>query len=168
MVPILPIITYPDPILSRKAKKIKDPLDPEIQKLIPAMIKTMRQYKGAGLAAPQIGKSIRLCVIGEGENLHTLINPQIKSRSRKKILGEEGCLSFPGKFFPVKRSEEVKVRYLNEKGEKAKIKAVGLLARIIQHEINHLDGILVIDILKKNIKQTNIVDALSVSLKNIK
>lgn len=145
----LSIIKYPNPILNRKAKKIKDPLDPEVQKLIPAMIKAMRQFNGAGLAAPQLGKSIRLCVIEEGENPYVLINPQIKSRSRKKIIAEEGCLSFPGKFFLIKRSEEIKVRYLNAKGEKAKIKATGLLARILQHEIDHLDGILIIDVLKK-------------------
>lgn len=139
------ILHEPNPILRQKAKKIKDPLDKEIQELIPQMIKTMRAAKGLGLAAPQIGKSIRLCIIEESETLYVLINPLIKSVSKEKIITEEGCLSVPGKWLPIERNDEIKVRYLNEKGEKCKIKARGLLARALQHEIDHLDGILIID-----------------------
>jgi len=139
------IYTYPDPILEKKAEKIKDPLDPKIQKMIPKMIATMRQNNGMGLAAPQIGESLRLCIIEYQGQIYALINPKITSRSTGTEISEEGCLSFPGKFIPVKRYETVQVRYLNEKGEKCKIKASGLLARAFQHETDHLDGILFIN-----------------------
>jgi peptide deformylase len=138
------ILHEPNPILRKKAKKIKDPLCAEVQELIPQMLQAIKD-KGVGLAAPQIGKSIRLCVINEGGKVYAIINPQIKSTSKEKTISEEGCLSIPGKWLPVERNDEIKVRYLNEKGEKCKIKARGLLARALQHEIDHLDGILIID-----------------------
>lgn len=144
----LSIIKYPDPILKKRTKKIKDPLDPEVQKLIVQMIETMRKNGGLGLAAPQVKKSLRLCIIEEEGVTYILINPQIKNFSREKVLMDEGCLSFPGEFFPVKRPEKVKVRYTNEKGEKVKLKASGILSRAIQHEIDHLEGVLVIDRIK--------------------
>ena len=139
------ILTYPNPILERKAKKIKNPLDPKIQELIEEMIQTMRENNGIGLAAPQIGKSIRLCVIGENGKFFALINPKITSSSKDCEIADEGCLSFPGKFIPISRFSKVQVRYLNEKGEKSKIKADGLLARALQHEIDHLNGELFIN-----------------------
>ena len=142
---ILPIIKYPDPVLRKKCGKIKDPLDSEIQKLITEMIKAMKANNGMGLAAPQVGKLLRLCIIEEDSRLYILINPKIKSRSREKTLGEEGCLSFPGKFLNIKRSEKIKVRCLDKTGKQVKIKASGLLARALQHEIDHLDGVLFID-----------------------
>lgn len=145
----LPIIKYPSSILRKKAKKISDPMDPEVQKLISQMISTMEKNNGLGLAAPQVRKSLRLCIVKEDRNenakIYVFINPKITSISRKKILAEEGCLSFPGKFLSIKRSEKVKVRYLDKNGEKSKLKADGILARAIQHEIDHLDGILMID-----------------------
>ncbi|OGI17409.1 MAG: peptide deformylase [Candidatus Moranbacteria bacterium RIFCSPHIGHO2_02_FULL_40_12b] len=150
--PILPIIKYPNPILRKKAEKVNDPLDPEIQKLIPRMIETLRKSNGLGLAAPQVKKTIRLCVIEEGGVLYTLINPKIKSQSKNKIIMDEGCLSFPGKFFLIARPEKVKIRYTDGKGENRKLKAEGLLARTIQHEIDHLDGILLTD--RSKIKKT--------------
>ncbi|MDD3497999.1 MAG: peptide deformylase [Candidatus Moranbacteria bacterium] len=139
------IIAYPDPILEKKSEKIKNPLDPEIQKLIIDMIQTMRENKGIGLAAPQIGKSIRLCVIEIDKKSYVFINPKITSESKECDISEEGCLSFPGKFLPIKRFSGVTVRYLNEKGEKCKIKAEALLARALQHEIDHLNGKLFIN-----------------------
>ncbi|MCX6765885.1 MAG: peptide deformylase [Candidatus Moranbacteria bacterium] len=146
---LLAILKYPHPLLRRKAIKIKNPLEPQIQALIPRMIEAMKKGNGLGLAAPQVGKSLRLCIVGEEKKVYVLINPSIKSCSRKKVFMEEGCLSFPGKFFLISRPEAVKVRYLDETGKKAKIKAQGLLARTLQHEIDHLDGILVIDRAKK-------------------
>ncbi len=153
---ILPIIKYPNEILRAKAKKVKDPLDPKIQKLIAKMIGAMRNAKGLGLAAPQVGKSLRICIIEEPINaknekveLHILINPKITSYSREKIKMEEGCLSFPGKFFEITRPTCVKVRYLDEIGKSVKIKASKVLARALQHEIDHLDGLLIIDKIKK-------------------
>lgn len=153
---ILPIIKYPNKVLRAKARKVKDPLDPEIQKLIAKMIESMRSAKGLGLAAPQVGKSLRICIIeepvcakNEKAELRILINPKITSHSREKIKMEEGCLSFPGKFFEVMRPVCVKVRYLDEIGKSVKIKADKILARALQHEIDHLDGLLVIDKIKK-------------------
>lgn len=143
------IIAYPNKILEKKAKKIKDPLDAEIQKLIKKMIETLQTAEGAGLAAPQVGKSIRLCIIRYEEITRVFINPQITSYSKAAILQEEGCLSFPGKFLPIKRAEKIKVRYTDKKGNKMKTKAEGMLARIIQHEVDHLEGILFIERTKK-------------------
>jgi len=146
----LEIRTFPDPILSQKTAKIKDPFTPEIQDLILNMIATMRDEGNAvGLAAPQVGKSLRLCVIQDEGVDYVLINPSITSKSKTKVISEEGCLSFPGEFFPIPRHEKVQVRYLDKDGKEAKIKAGGLLARALQHEIDHLDGILIIQRIPK-------------------
>lgn len=143
---ILPIITYPNDILRKKAEKIKDPKSAEIQELIFDMLETMEENGNAlGLAAPQVGKSVRLCVIKYNGKTYILINPKIASKSWKKELLEEGCLSFPGKFIPVKRNKKVKIKALDRNGQKILIKAEGLLARAFQHEIDHLDGVLFID-----------------------
>lgn len=152
------IRTKEDGVLREKNSKIKDPLDKEIQALIPRMLETMRAENGVGLAAPQIGKSLRLCVIEEGGTTYVLINPKITAFSKNKVMMEEGCLSFPGEFFQISRPEEVKVRYLDEKGASRKLKGAGLLGRAIQHELDHLDGVLIIDRAKKTRKtkkQTN-------------
>lgn len=141
-----------DPVLREKTKKIKDPLAKDVQELALSMLETMRGANGLGLAAPQVGKNLRLCVIEEGGETYVLINPQITAKSKTKVLMEEGCLSFPGEFFPISRPEEVKVRYIDEKGVAKKIKGSGLLGRALQHEIDHLDGILVIDRIKKSRK----------------
>jgi len=139
------IITYPNKILEKKAKKVKNPLDLDIQKLIKDMIDTMQKSNGAGLAAPQVGQSLRICTIQCDGEIFVLINPKITAYSREKEINEEGCLSFPGKFIPVKRSTKIKARYLDEKGNEIKIKAEGMLARIIQHETDHLNGVLFIE-----------------------
>jgi len=145
--PILKIIKYPSNFLRSKTKdvKIEELKDPKIQRMIFDMAKTMETEKGVGLAAPQIGSNLRICVVKIGDETIALINPKIKSFSRKKDIFEEGCLSFPGKFFLVERPVKVKVKARNVEGKKIKIKADGLLARVLQHEIDHLDGILVID-----------------------
>ncbi len=144
---ILLIVKYPDPILRQKAKKIKNPLAEEVQTLIPLMIETMRQNQGVGLAAPQIGKSLQLFVVDKenGQATYVFINPKITACSREKNKEVEGCLSIPNKILPVERYETITVRYLNEKGEKSKLKARGFLARAIQHELDHLNGILILD-----------------------
>jgi peptide deformylase len=142
--PTLPIITYPNPILEKKSERIKDPKSPDIRELVLDMLETMEAQGGLGLAAPQVGKSIRLCVIKFEGKTHILINPVFKSKSWRKVIAEEGCLSFPGQFFPVRRSKTVKVEALDRKGEKIIIKADGLLSRALQHEIDHLDGVLFI------------------------
>ena len=146
---LLEIKENPTPVLREKAVKIKDPLAPEIQELILNMTETMRKAKGLGLAANQVGVSVRLCLIEIEERLYVLLNPKITAKSRKKFLSEEGCLSFPGIFLLIPRAEEVQVRYFDQTGTPQKIKASGLFARALQHEVDHLDGILFIDRLKK-------------------
>lgn len=139
------IVKYPNKILEKRSKKVKEPLNSGVQKIIKGMLDTMDEANGAGLAAPQIGESLRICIIRcEGETF-ILINPKITAYSREKEIGEEGCLSFPGKFIPVKRSTKIKARFVDEKGNELKIKAEGMLARIIQHEVDHLNGILFIN-----------------------
>lgn len=138
----LPIITYPSPILQKKASKIDRPESAQIKRLIFDMLETLEANNGVGLAAPQVGKSLRLCVIKMDGKTFVLINPKIKSKSWRKDVSEEGCLSFPGKFLLVKRSKKVKVKALDEKGNALVIKADGLFSRVLQHEIDHLDGIL--------------------------
>lgn len=125
--------------------KVKDPLDPAIQNLLPEMLRIMREANGIGLAAPQIGLNLRLCVIEIDGVIRYLINPKITSTSREKVLFEEGCLSLPGDYYSIERFAKVTVRYHNEKGEDTKLRAHGLLAICIQHELDHLDGKLIYD-----------------------
>ena len=138
---VLPISIYPEPVLKKKAGKIHDPKNPEIRELILDMLETMKKSDGLGLAAPQVGKSLRLCIISFEGKTHILINPKFKSKSWKKSVAEEGCLSFPGLFIPVKRHQRVTVKALNRHGKEIIIKAIGMLSRVLQHEIDHLDGI---------------------------
>lgn len=143
--PKLKIIEYPNPILAKAAELINDAKKPAIQKLITDMLETMEHNNGVGLAAPQIGKSLRLCVIRVDETTHILINPRITYKSYLKEVCEEGCLSFPGKFIPIKRHKKVRVKALDEQGNEVTIKGEGLLSRALQHEIDHLDGKLFIE-----------------------
>lgn len=136
-------------VLLRKTERVKDPLDKEIQMLLPEMIQVMREENGVGLAAPQIDLSLRLAVAEVEGTIFYFINPEITSLSQEKIIFEEGCLSLPGEFFPILRSQEITVRYQNEKGLPKKIRATGLLAIVIQHEVDHLDGILIVNRYKK-------------------
>lgn len=139
------IIQYPHPALRQKCEKVKNPTDPAIQQFILDMTKTMRANDGAGLAAPQVGKNIQICLAEVENEVFTLINPEIKNLSGKELSAEEGCLSFPGKFLPVKRYEKIKVKAYDSNGKKQIIRARGLLARIFQHEIGHLNGELFVD-----------------------
>lgn len=142
-------------VLLKKTIKVKDPLSKEIQALLPEMLETMRQQVGGvGLAAPQIGKSIRVAVAEVDGKTYCLINPEITLYSQEKTICEEGCLSLPGEFFPILRSEEVTVRYQNEKGLPKKMRAKKLLAVVIQHEVDHLDGILIANRYKKQQNKT--------------
>ncbi len=143
----LKIRIYPDPILSKKGRliKLEEIKSAKIKKLISNMFETMLENNGLGLAAPQIGESLQLCTINYGDTRYVLINPKIISRSWGKEICEEGCLSFPEKFIPVKRHKKVTVKALDEKGQTFKITAEGLLSKALQHEIDHLDGILFIE-----------------------
>lgn len=145
---VLPIITEPNPILRQKAQEINPEKikSLEIQRLILDMKETVKPAGGIGLAAPQVGLALRLIVIAmPNKNLMALINPQIIKFSLRKQIGEEGCLSVPGKFGIVKRAKIIKVKALDEKGQLIKFKAKDLFARVIQHEIDHLNGILFTD-----------------------
>ncbi len=145
------IYTSEDPVLRTKAKKVKK-IDETTQKLIDDMIETMLEAPGVGLAAPQVGVSLRVLVIEtpededdpQGGTKLQLINPEILKADGEQF-GEEGCLSIPGYVGMVKRNMNVTVRALNRKGKEIKIKATGFLARVLQHEIDHLDGVLFTD-----------------------
>ena len=142
---MLKIIKYPDDLLRQKAQAVKNFNDLRLENMVSDMIKTMEAERGVGLAAPQVGSDLRICLARVDNELFVLINPEIKAYSRKKEIFEEGCLSFPGKYFPVERPVKVKIKFRDIKGKKIKLKAEGLLARVLQHEIDHLDGILIID-----------------------
>jgi len=148
------IIKYPNPILRKKSEEVKEVTE-DIKKLGQDMIQTMMEKNGIGLAAPQIGELKRIIVFHPirersleekaKKTPQVFINPKIIKKSRETIIEEEGCLSLPGLFLKIKRAKEAEIEALNLQGEKIKIKAEGLPARVFQHEIDHLDGILFID-----------------------
>lgn len=145
---LLEIRKYPDPVLKKKALPV-DEVDGKIQKLIDDMLETMYAAPGIGLAAPQVGKSIKLAVLdisisGEEHPPIILINPEIV-KSEGKTASEEGCLSIPGYTSVIERAGSVTVTAINREGLQTEIEATGLLARALQHEIDHLDGKLFID-----------------------
>jgi len=149
------IVTLPEPVLYRKARPVTK-FDKTLQTLIDDMIDTMRDAPGVGLAAPQVGISERLIVVeyadqpdeAEGEEhkevkpkLYVMINPEIVKSSEETVMGIEGCLSVPGLVGEVERFEEIQVKGLNRRGQPMKVKAKGWLARIFQHEIDHINGV---------------------------
>jgi peptide deformylase len=146
------IVTLPQPILRHKAHKVTD-FGPDIQSLADDMVETMRLAPGVGLAAPQVGESIRLIVVEFGDEedeevppkLYVMANPEITRASQDTLVGTEGCLSIPGVQGDVERALTVTVKGLNRHGKPMTVKAKGWLARIFQHEIDHLDGILFVD-----------------------
>ncbi|MBG0784944.1 MAG: peptide deformylase [Anaerolineaceae bacterium] len=146
------IKTFPSEVLRKKAEPISK-FDKDLQKLVDDMVETMREAPGVGLAAPQVGISERVVVIEFGheddedipKQLFVLINPEIVKMSDETVRGIEGCLSVPGLVGSVDRARVVTVRAQDQQGKKIKIRAVGWLARIFQHEIDHLDGVLYTD-----------------------
>jgi peptide deformylase len=162
------ILTSEHPVLRQKAKKVKR-VDASTQKLIDDMFESMREARGLGLAAPQIGVSLRVLIVEmpaddtddsvealpddkrhvsySGEK-YALVNPEIV-KSDGEQFGEEGCLSIPGYVGMVRRAMKVTVKGLDRKGKEVKVKGEGLLARALQHEIDHLDGVLFTDRLEK-------------------
>lgn len=144
----LPIVTYPAPVLAQKTQPVAG-ITPEISQLIADMLETMYESDGVGLAAPQVGKSIRLITLDETgpkerKSPIVLVNPEFVEQSGVKE-SEESCLSLPTFSCKVKRYESVTVKGLNEKGEAVEIQAEGLLAVILQHEIDHLEGKTLVD-----------------------
>lgn len=137
------VICHPDPVLREKATPVQS-VNGNVIRLLANMADTMYAYKGVGLAAPQIGVSKRLVVADIGDGLLELINPEIL-RATGREWGKEGCLSLPGLWGEVDRATEIVVRCLDKKGMEMRFRATGFLARVLQHEIDHLDGILFID-----------------------
>lgn len=140
----LKIVKVPDPILTKKTKLINN-INAGVLKLANDMIETCRAANGIGIAAPQVGKSVRMCLINLehlGLPPFILINPKILHKSWKKVELEEGCLSIPGVFGIVKRPEKIKVKAQNLEGKENVFEADGMVSRVIQHEVDHLDGIL--------------------------
>ena len=143
------IIKYPNPILRKKAKNIEQ-ITPEIKKLAQKMTKLMIDRQGAGLAANQVGGLKRIITYIDNDKAKILINPEIIRKSTAIIESEEGCLSFPNLYGLVVRSAKIQVKAKNQFGKNLNFKAENILAVIIQHEIDHLDGILFIDKVKPN------------------
>jgi peptide deformylase len=139
----LDIRIYPDPILRQKAQSVRQVTQAVIE-LIDSMAATMYANEGAGLAATQVGVLQRVIVIDIGEGLVSLIDPEIVE-ARGEETCEEGCLSLPELMLDVTRAESVVVRHRDRNGHEADLQAEGLLARAIQHEVDHLDGVLIID-----------------------
>ena len=147
------ILTEPDPILRKKCEPFEK-VDEETKKLMDDMLETMYAAPGIGLAAIQVGILKRLIVVDisraeEKKNPIFLINPQIIHKSKKTSVYEEGCLSIPGQFAEIERPAECNLEYVDFNGNKKELKATGLLATCIQHEVDHLNGILFIDYLSK-------------------
>lgn len=154
----LPILIAPNPVLKAKARRVTDSDADVVRAIVPRMLAAMYDAPGIGLAAPQIGLSLRLAVIdiqrdGARQPM-VLVNPEIIAASKEMAPREEGCLSLPGQYAEVTRPVQVKVRYLDAQAIRQEIEADGLLATCLQHEIDHLDGVLFVDhlsALKRNI-----------------
>lgn len=159
---LLEIITLPNPILRKKAHKVTD-FGKEFRTLVADMVETMRDAPGVGLAAPQVAVPLRLIVVEYGDDedenmpkkLFIVANPEIIEKSEEMVFGIEGCLSVPDLIGEVERHESVVVKGQNRQGQPVKIKASGWLARIFQHEIDHLDGIVYTDLTDKVWKPTS-------------
>lgn len=168
---ILDVVKYGNPVLRQKGAKVKE-IDSELRELITNMMDTMYDAKGVGLAAQQIGKALQITVIdvsGITDRPSTLeidgrpadvdafmplalINPEVKPIA-EPVIGPEGCLSFPEIYADISRPEFVEVRALNDKGKSIQFRCGGLLARAVQHEVDHLNGILFIDRMESSIKK---------------
>ena len=154
----LAIIVAPDPRLKQRAQAVQR-VDPDIRGLMDSMLETMYAANGIGLAAPQVGVLKRIIVVDisqpeEPAKPYRMVNPEILSTTPETATGDEGCLSLPEHFGEVTRPEGVRIRYLDERGETQELEAHGLLAKCVQHEIDHLDGLLFVDhlsSLKRNI-----------------
>lgn len=162
--PTLQIRIYGDPVLRKKSQPVKV-VGPGERLLIKAMIATMKLAKGVGLAAPQVGINQRIFVADVGDGPVAFINPKIVKKSGAGVL-EEGCLSIPGVTVEIKRAQEVLVRYTDEENQLVEQLIRNLLARVVQHETDHLDGKLIVDYVKGKDAQKKIEEALKEIPKN--
>jgi peptide deformylase len=142
---VLSVLKYGDPRLRRRAEPVRE-ITPEIRRIVDDLTDTMYDEAGIGLAAPQLGVSLRLIVIGDdkGRQARPLVNPAIVD-SGGQVVAEEGCLSIPGVFADVTRAEWIQFEAHDLEGKPVSFRARGLQARVLQHEIDHLDGVLFID-----------------------
>jgi peptide deformylase len=150
------ILPVSNPLLRQKAQKVKR-FDGSLQKLVDDLVETMHAAHGLGLAAPQIGEALQVIVVWlppeedeegrvvRGEKLYALVNPEIVKTSPETVVGEEGCLCLPHYYGQVRRAAAVIVKGRNPQGKEVKVKANGLLARALQHEVDHLHGVLFLD-----------------------
>jgi len=146
----LPILLVPDPHLRRKARLVAPGDADAVRALAPRMLATMYAAPGIGLAAPQVGSDLRLIVVDVAGKEETpapmiLVNPEIVAATKEMAIREEGCLSLPGQYADVERPERVKLRWLELDGSKREMEADGLLGVCLQHEIDHLNGVLFVD-----------------------
>lgn len=153
---MLKIVINPNPLLRKIAEEVdlKAVGTKDFNKFLDSMMETMLAKDGVGLAAPQVNESIRVIVVNTKNGPLPMINPEIIKKSINKEWDEEGCLSVPHTFGQVKRYRTVICQFVDREGQKKKIEAKGFFARIIQHEIDHLDGILFIDKAKNIISDT--------------
>jgi peptide deformylase len=152
---LLPIVTLPDESLRRRSKEV-DPgivADPAFQRWLDDLVATMWKADGIGIAAPQVGRPVRVFVAVDKDTPHIVINPVVVAKSWRMEDGEEGCLSVPGKFGTVRRHRKFKVRGLDRHGKPVVLAGEGFFARVLQHETDHLNGTLFID------KARNIIEA---------
>lgn len=167
-VPPIPILLVPDARLRQKARRVGEDDADAVRALVPRMFRSMYDAPGIGLAAPQVGQGLRLVVIDLQPNdtpaPMVLVNPEVVAVSAEEATREEGCLSLPGQYAEVTRPARVKVRYQDEAGAKREVEADGLLAACLQHEIDHLDGVLFIDHLSP-LKRNMILRKLAKDLK---
>ena len=164
------ILTEPNKILREKSLKVNQ-VDEDLQKLMDDMLETMYAAPGIGLAAIQVGMPKRVIVLDitpkdKPKNPMCFVNPEIITKSENSSTYEEGCLSVPGQFAEINRPDKCHIKYLDYYGQPKEIKADGMLATCIQHEIDHLEGILFIDYLSK-LKKTMIIKKLSKQKKAI-
>ncbi|WP_027285089.1 peptide deformylase [Rubritepida flocculans] len=145
----LPILIVPDPRLRQKARPVGEGDGDAVRELAPRMLATMYAAPGIGLAAPQVGVGLRLVVLDVGPREKpepmVLVNPEIVAASTERAVREEGCLSLPGQFADVERPARVRVRWRELDGTRREMEAEGLLGVCLQHEIDHLDGVLFVD-----------------------
>ncbi len=166
--PHLPILTPPNPVLRAKARKVGPDDMERVRALVPPMLAAMYAAPGIGLAAPQVGVPLRLAVVDlqpdDAPAPIVLVNPEVTRVSEEWAVREEGCLSLPGQYADVSRPARVVVRYTDLDGKAQELEAEGLLAACVQHEIDHLDGVLFVDHLSA-LKRNMILRRLAKELK---
>jgi peptide deformylase len=147
----LPLVTLPNPELRKRSMDVDPAMikTPEFQKWLDDLVETMWKADGVGIAAPQVGKPLRVFVAVDGKTPYIVIDPVAVKKSWRTEEGEEGCLSVPGKYGIVKRYRAFKVKGLDREGREVIHDAKGFFARVLQHELDHLDGVLFIDRAKK-------------------